>query len=355
MKRKSIIIAICLTSFIKISIAQDIHFSQVMNSPLTLNPASTGVFAGDMRAVLNYKSQWMQVTPNAFKTYAFSFDAGLFKGKWQNGYLGVGVSMFSDKAGDSKYGITQGSLSISSVLNMTEFSKMSAAIQGGFGQRSIDLTPLTWGNQFDGLNYDSSLPTNETFSGSTSKMIPDFSAGVMWNYGRGELYSSSNDAVRANFGVAMYHINQPNQSLIGGNPADKLYSKFVFHGSYFKGIPNTNMSLLPYFAILKQGKSKEIMPGFLVKYNLQDASKYTGSIKGMAVYLGGNYRFGDALVICTQFDIDKYSVGVSYDLNMSGLKTVSKGMGGLEISLKFMNFAPSRNIAKTGHSNTKNM
>lgn len=42
--------------------AQDIHFSQYYSAPLTINPALTGGFAGDYRAGVNYRSQWVSVT-----------------------------------------------------------------------------------------------------------------------------------------------------------------------------------------------------------------------------------------------------------------------------------------------------
>ena len=40
--------------------AQDIHFSQVGFSPLTLNPALAGA-NGAINGVLNYRSQWSSV------------------------------------------------------------------------------------------------------------------------------------------------------------------------------------------------------------------------------------------------------------------------------------------------------
>ena len=39
--------------------AQDLHFSQFMNSPLTTNPANTGFIpGGDYRIGINYRNQW---------------------------------------------------------------------------------------------------------------------------------------------------------------------------------------------------------------------------------------------------------------------------------------------------------
>ena len=55
------------------TLAQDVHFSQMEYSPLTLNPGLAGANS-PMQGVVNYRSQWKSVaTP--YKTIAASFDA----------------------------------------------------------------------------------------------------------------------------------------------------------------------------------------------------------------------------------------------------------------------------------------
>ena len=42
--------------------AQDLHFSQFMNSPLVTNPANTGFIPdGDYRIGINFRNQWSSV------------------------------------------------------------------------------------------------------------------------------------------------------------------------------------------------------------------------------------------------------------------------------------------------------
>ena len=47
--------------------AQDIHFSQIFETPLLRNPALAGLFSGDIRVQTVYRSQWNSVT-NAYST-----------------------------------------------------------------------------------------------------------------------------------------------------------------------------------------------------------------------------------------------------------------------------------------------
>ena len=268
--KRIIAIALLLISFSNLN-AQDIHFSQFYNSPLTLNPANTGVFPGGMRFIANYKDQWGKVT-TPFKTYGFSYDAGIFRQKWTNGYMGAGISLFNDKAGDSKMGLTQLNLSISCLRKLNKANSLAAGIQGGIAQRSVSTSSLEWGNQYNGLYYDSNLSSNEQ-SITQSFIYQDYSAGILWNYTKSEIYTTANNHLTSNLGISLLHINKPHQTFLG--ESDQLYRKFVVHGGLNVGIKNSNMSFVPSFLTVFQGKSKEITLGTLVKYNLITGSRYT--------------------------------------------------------------------------------
>src|SRR5688572_5104286 len=116
--------AFCLFTFSLFS--QDVHFSQFNLSPLTLNPALASAGC-DMRGLLNYKSQWKSVTV-PFRTIAFSYEMALLKKKWKNGYLGMGVSDFNDKAGNSKMGMNQFNFSLSAVRKLDKKNSLSTGL-----------------------------------------------------------------------------------------------------------------------------------------------------------------------------------------------------------------------------------
>ena len=78
--------------------AQDIHFTMYDAMPITTNPATTGVFNGDFRGVINYRNQWATIG-SPYKTYALMVDGGFFKNKWKNGYIGAGLNLYKDVAG----------------------------------------------------------------------------------------------------------------------------------------------------------------------------------------------------------------------------------------------------------------
>jgi len=59
------------------------------------------------------------------------------KKKWQNGYIGVGVSVLNDHAGLSNLSTTEANLSLSSVLAVASNHNLSVGIQAGMAQRSV--------------------------------------------------------------------------------------------------------------------------------------------------------------------------------------------------------------------------
>ena len=329
------------------TLAQDIHFSQYYNSPLTLNPALAGAYM-DNRVSLNYKDQWRSVA-TAYKTLAFSYDMKLFKDKWQNGYLGAGLNVFSDRAGDANMATTQINLSIASHRKLNAHNSVSLGLQGGYAQRAINTNKLTWDNQYQNGAYDPGLPSGENFA--TNKFgLADFSAGFQWQYGKDEMYISGNDAFKANFGAAYFHVNQPKYSFLA-NSSERLYSKLVMHGNMFIGIKNTSSGLVPSFLYTRQGSAQELMVGAMVKYLLKEDSKYTGFVKGAAVSIGGSYRFQDAVVLQGLLEMGQYALGISYDINTSDLSNASNGRGGIEIMLRFVN--PNPFMFKTVWHNIK--
>lgn len=325
--------------------AQDVHFSQSNMTPLLINPALTGAFGGDQRVILNYKNQWRGMgTPGAtYNTALFSFDTHLFKKKWSKGYLGAGINAYKDVAGDLKMGTTQLNMSIAGIVFINEQQFLSGGVQGGYVQKSVSTTAMLWENQYDASSgaFNTSLLTSDVSTPPVS--YGNFSTGLAWSYTTDQSTLSSNNQLKINLGLAALNINTPNQNFADYNSNEQLYSRFVFHGTAHIGLKNTNMALMPNAAFFKQGPSYELNAGTLVRFTIQDESKYTGFIKETAVSLGAQYRMKDALIPVILFEYAQYAIGLSYDVNTSSLRQGTQGRGGIEISLRYLNPNPFRN------------
>ena len=338
--------------------AQDIHFSQFTQAPLNVNPGLAGTTVW-IRATSSFRDQWRAVhsenSGNTYTTLGASFDVKVKK-RWlkvgkqteryrqssDNGF-GWGASIYNDRAGDGHMGTLNANATLAYQIMMSGKSMLALGVQGGIMQRSLQFDKLYWGTQYDPnspTGYNTALPPDKAYlaNGDGGFIKPDLSTGLIYTYKKNERYMRGNDQMDFTLGAAMFHVTQPKYSFLGSN--EKLYQRIVVHGSSTIGIKNTSIALVPAFIVQKQGPNQEIYAGTMVRYMLREDSKYTGFVKGAAISAGGYYRSKDAFVAAALFEFASYGVGVSYDINLSGLKTVSSGRGGLEITLRFLNPAP---------------
>lgn len=329
---KKYLAAVALLSVPFVSAAQDIHFSQMTQTPLLLNPAQCGL-THQVSAFVNYKDQWRSVTDNPYKTFNVSADLAFLQRK-SGSHAGIGINFFSDKAGDGAMRSTTGQLHLSGVIALNSESFLSAGIYGGFGQRSLNYTNLYWDNQYINGQLDLTAPSGEpgTFS---NRSFADIGAGLAYYYGTGNNTISSNDAWNITIGFSAWHLNQPAYTYYGATE-NKLPMKFIAHGKGEIGLKNFSLVVEPGYLVMIQGGHHEIAVGSLFKYWMQEASVYTGRKKPIAWVLGGYYRLADAFNIVTGFEMYPFRVGFSYDVNLSRLTPASQSRGGFEVSLRFM-------------------
>ncbi|MBI2968025.1 MAG: PorP/SprF family type IX secretion system membrane protein [Bacteroidetes bacterium] len=327
--------------------AQDLHFSQYYFTPHLLNPAMTGA-NGYMEAQLNYKEQWRSVAV-PYKTFSVSYCMRMNKKKWDDvdkkrtpfffkkapgQGLAWGVTLYNDNAGDASMHALQANLSLAYHVMITKEMIFAAGLLGGVLNRSIDASKLQWGSQYDGKQWNPAITPaspiqNESFT------QPDVGAGLDWYLDKDEKSINANDHLQLSAGVAMFHVNQPNYSFYN-NPDEKLFRKFTAHATGNIGIKNTPLSILPSLAWFQQGPATEMLTGGLIRYRLKEESKYTGRLKGASIAFGGHYRNKDAVILSTHLQLAYYSIGVSYDINISDLRSASSGRGSYEISLRFV-------------------
>jgi type IX secretion system PorP/SprF family membrane protein len=335
--------------------AQDIHFSQFSEVPQLVNPALTAS-THDLRASLNYRSQWSSVSV-PYSTYGAAVETKLRLLGWKKvpkktgtftrspNNTGVGLFCYRDVAGSGSMGTIKVGVSMSTTVAVDDRNSISAGLSGAFAQYSIDFEKLKWASQYNGIAHDPNLPAGEDFSGSRFFNF-DAAGGVHWRYGKGEMYMRSNDELKANLGVAAFHVNRPRYSFLG-NRSERLMMKYVASGGLLFGIKNTNLDIVPSFIYSMQGPSRELVAGAMFKYNLRENSRYTGFIEASAFSIGAFYRNRDALIVTTLYEFGKYALGFSYDVNTSKLYHASSHRGGFEVTLRMASPNPFLYQAKS--------
>lgn len=325
--------------FISVSFAQDIHFSQYNLTPLLINPAQAGAYKS-VEVIANYKSQWTSISPNAYKTVMIAADGRFKQKKWKTKWLAGGINLYNDRAGDGNMKTTQVNGSFGYHTQLNDKNTLGGGLVAGYAARSIDYSKLTWDEQYVNGQYNGQNPTGESaFQNSNKFGYPDVGMGILYQYNKGQMYSTANDMVIIHSGLALWHLNQPKYSFYG-NTSEKLYMKVVGHADATIGIKNTNFAVVPTLLYMNQGPSHEFLPGCYFRYMLREESKFTGYVKGASIMVGTHLRVKDAFIPSVQLEVAEYTLGISYDMNVSGLKTATSGKGGFEISLRYGNPNP---------------
>jgi type IX secretion system PorP/SprF family membrane protein len=311
--------------------AQDAHLSQFWMSPLRQNPALAGIDYG-LEAFVNYKNQWGSVS-SPYKTFDASFDMRLNKKKITRGFFAAGLDILSDKAGEGQMGTLQAGLSLAYHVILDQHNTLGAGLMGGFGQRSVSYSNLSWASQFNGISYNPALPGGETSSiGNYSFM--DLGAGIAWAYHRSSQHVTGYDLPGTNAGLAFFHPQQPGYAFASSSGA-KLYMKIVGTLNCRLDFNNGDKSIIPGISYTKQGTQKELLLGAMLRFRMRKESMVTGYVPGAAFSIGASYRNNDAVIVAMLLEIGQMGIGFSYDINVSPLKTASTGLGGAEISIRF--------------------
>ena len=311
-----------------ISKSQDIHFTQFNNSPLNLNPANAGVFFGDYRINLTNRNQWRSVTA-PYQTFSASFDSKLLLRKYKKDFLSGGIIFYRDKAGDAGFGTSQANIILSYTKGIDELSKqfLTFGIEGGLAQRSVDYSKLTFDNQFDGNMFNPNIVPGSQID-MNNFIFSDISAGLGYYY-------FINEGFNLNAGLAMFHINKPEQSFMKDFHA-KLNPRYSAYFNLEKTVFDKIM-LAPSVLYMQQGKYIELNFGTFVKFVKEKSIKNYTSFN-----IGVFTRRNDALNIIAGMDYRNYTVGLSYDINYSDLHKASYARGGYEISILYRIFKSAK-------------
>ena len=314
--------------------SQDIHFSQIFETPLLRNPALAGLFTGDVRIQSVYRSQWNSVT-DAYKTGSLNGEFKLKVGQADD-FITIGGQILYDKAGTVALTSTHilPALNYHKSLSADRNSYLSLGVMGGWVQRSIDRSKMTTNSQFDGSGYNGTLSTGETFNKSSYSYF-DGSVGMSFNNQLGE-----NEDNNVFVGLAYHHFNRPSKLSFYSTNKYEMMAKWV--GS--AGI-RMNMTDNSFFTIQadysKQGTYSETVAGALYSIKLGEDENSRYRIHG-----GAYLRWKDALIPVVKLEFNPIAVAFSYDANISQLKTASTGRGGYEVSLTYQKFADRFNSSK---------
>ncbi len=302
---------------------QDLHFSQFYFAPLQLNPALTGVFKEDIRFTANYRRQWKSV-PVDYLTFSGVVDGKITKLSFPNGFFSGGLVFNHDIAGDGNLTYSNISATASYTQKLTEQQLLTAGLLIGGGQRRIDLSQLTFGNQFNGDLFIGTAPTRENLD-QTSIQYLDFGVGLNWHL------QEEAQKYWGDLGIGVFHLNQPDVGFYNQTKTE-LPRRYSIYGNIGFAI-NEKLGLEFNGYFQKQNTYTESVAGTGVKYQLTDTRG-----RELSLRFGVSYRFvgaRDALIPNIAVAYNAWLLGFSYDFNQSDFDLATNGRGGPELALQY--------------------
>ncbi len=313
--------SIATLSMPKAASAQDLHFSQFMNSPLLTNPANTGFIPdGDYRLGINYRNQWSSITAFPYKTMSAFGDVQTMSRQDNTGWLGVGGVILKDVAGTGVLSSTKvyGSVAYHQMLNAG--SLISLGFNAGWVNKRINTTNLTFPSQWNGKFFDASHTSVAPKFDANSINYVDLQVGMNYAY-------FPNERIYLNAGFSAMHVNRPRETFFAASTEEdnriaRRYTGFL-NGSI---MVNDRVIVNPNVYASLQAKSYEIVGGANAQYNLSgDGEKQ--------LIAGAYYRYNDAAIVMLGLGYKDLTFNFTYDATMSSLKTFNNGRGAFEFSI----------------------
>ena len=332
--------ALCIAA---VSHAQDPSFSQFFSSPLNINPALTADINSKWRVISNYRNQWIGPA-DPYTTGTISFDSKIFQNLPGNYVdeitrVGVGGMLMYDQALAGGLKSTYASFNVSgnvrlasgvgpdyngnrirhlSKIRMDEAAEQRLGIGLGvsYGQRRIDVTKLTFEDQFTGNGFDTNLPTGESALSNTKPFV-SASAGLIYNY--------KSTATNFDFGVAAFHVNKPKQTFINDDH-QYLANRYVVH-SNFETFLSDQVVLNANGIYQYQSGASYFSVGGALGYDISTDENQR------LINAGLWYWSNNAIIPYVGFSYGNFQVGVTYDITISRLKEAPKRFQTFEISL----------------------
>jgi type IX secretion system PorP/SprF family membrane protein len=312
---RKLILICCLCVLAGVVSAQDPHFSQFFSSPLTLSPAFIGKFDGTFRATANYKNQWQDIE-KAYETKTASVDFHLLQHNIPSiDTWGVGIMGYTDKSANGAVGFNYASVGTAfhKGLNEDGTEQIGAGFQVTYANMLINTAVLHFADQLTSNGFTN--VTSEVFSGAQLKSsYIDVNAGILYS-------GSSSETNYYYIGVSAYHINRPKQQFTGA--LFLLQPRVTVHGGgYFALGDNANLHLSGLYNT--QSNANEILAGGAFERKIDEVT---------SIYVGGWYRYKDAIIPYVGLELGDLRIGATYDINSSTLKAATYMRGGMEISL----------------------
>ncbi len=296
---KKVIVLIAVLGFYCTSHAQDPHYTQLFGTPLLLSPTLTGLSNYEGELTLQYRNE-RNTLDAPFQTVSLTYERS-FPVSNRNSFVGVGLSLLNDQAGNIYLRNTQLQLAVAYHEGIGEHSFLSAGVQLGGGQNSAR-GPFQTTDVFVPRFFGSDVENISLLSDQNQNYV-DLGAGVAYTY--------TNNGTFINVGVSGLHLNTPEASFQEAND-ETLEAKIVGHANV--EIPfKERFAFIIRGAYISQNNNDQINVGGLIKYYLNDDPQFDPD-EDVFVTLGVMFRENEAFAPILKWHQRRVGIGISFDI-----------------------------------------
>jgi len=301
--------------------SQDIHFTNYAYSPLYLSPAKTGSFPGSYRIGINFRDQFSSFIVEPYQTFMAYADMSFAVGLKPHHWIGAGINVFADKAGDLNFqnnGV-QLSLAYHFALDPKYKTIITLGLQYGITRRAINSDNYNSEETLRG-NSDPDINLLDNFNPTTG----DLNVGIA-------LKKWTSKKAFFDVGVSMYHLMQSEYAFTGSTIQNPVATRLNVYGEYH--LQSTKLlAIKPRVVYSRMNQFQNLFGQFNLEYRLN--KKSSKIIKG-----GIGYRADDAIQFLAGIVYNGWDVGLSYDLTVSSAARHTNNFGGIEIGIKKIFFS----------------
>lgn len=290
--------------------AQDIHSSNYSYNSTYLNPAENGAFLGTVRVMGSYRDQFDAFFVEGYNTQVIGLDMPLNLAFLKRGWTGIGMGLFTDKAGELG-------------LRSTGFST-TLSYHFPFDKNNNNV--FSFGAQFSNISRSNANPDQAQFTDMLSGgggvdlgLLENFSENYT-DYNFGVLFRSNlSKTMKLKLGASVLHTFRSSKFNNNG-----IYRRVNAHAD-LPFIASKRLQFTPRIYTSFSKAAFNINPQFLGEYYLR---------KEFQIGAGLGYRVQDALQLLLFGNYKGWELGMSYDFTISSASRYNYGRGGLEIGLR---------------------
>lgn len=298
-----------------IGFAQDVHLSQYYTNNMSLNPAFTGFYDGDLRFTGNYRSQWGQVGV-PINTNMFSMEKHI--DKYAHSF-GVGILFINDRV--SSYALNTNKIMLGLSYERT-FADIVFRIggQGGYVMRSSDLSGQTFPGQWNYSTgqFDETMSSGEAASTYNHGYV-DVSTGLA-------AMKKFNSRINVTAGYGLFHLNKAKEEVFVEETFIPFRHVFTLQGA----LKNRNGLYIfqPRYLYMYSSGAVDMVTGINAKRKINTDLWFM-----LGMHFRSTVAQNDAVIAILGATYKRFDVGFSMDFNVSKLSQDGPYKSTYEISV----------------------